>query len=181
MAEKYAEKNAPYIFSALERLAPAPLNRYNYDYTGTLPDEPGIYMFYIYSNKTEKEYPVYFGKTETSFRARIASHRQKTDGVINRYETNQFPTFPPKKEREQNLILQFVLVPLSPPFIIKLAESLFLCAFDFALNKMENGNERHEINDVDQIDDTKPIYGMYMREAVDKMEKGVSFLINALK
>lgn len=179
MEMKYAEKNGPYIFDALKRLAePGHLERYDYDDSVTLPDIPGIYMFYICSDNTGNTYPVYFGKTEASLRARIGSHKND-GGVIKRYGIkSQFPTF--LHERESDLLLRFAIVPLSNPFTIKLAESLFLCAFDFALNKMENGNERAVIYDIDQIGHTNPNYEKNMREAVKKMKEGASFLENAL-
>lgn len=180
MEINYAEKNGPYIFDALRRLSESgPLKTYDYDYKETLPDKPGIYMFYIFSDNTENRYPVYFGKTEASLRARIGSHKND-GGVIKRYgKKDQFPTVLHEKERD--LLLRFTVVPLSNPFTIRLAESLFLCAFNFALNKMENGKERLEINGMAQIDHTDPNYEKNMREAVKKMREGASILENALK
>lgn len=177
MSSNYAEKNEQYIFDALEKLsAPNRLDVYDYDYVKTIPDKPGIYMFFIYSWKTEKRYPVYFGKTE-SFRTRMLGH--KHDGVIERYLSGTSPTIPQTEEREQDLLLKVVLVPLLPPFNINLAESVFLRAFDFALNKMENGKERNEISGIDQTKPDKSAENM--RGVLENMNEGILQLQYALR
>lgn len=171
MALNYAEKHGPYIFHALKNLSGSDgLHTFDYDDETSMPNEAGIYMFYILSSKTGKKYPVYVGKTEVDFRARIAGH--KKDGVIEGYNTNRFPRFPQNEEREQDLHLQVVFVRLPTSFIIKLAESLFLCAFDFALNKMENGDKRYMIEDTHQIENFNTSYENMMG-AINKINEDV--------
>lgn len=180
MADKYAEKNGHYIFKALRTLSeisPNTWHEYEYDTSKTVSDKPGIYMFYI--RDTIHKYPVYFGKTETGFKTRFADHQNNKDGVIYRYLNKPFPTFP-KDVKEQELQLEVVLVTMSTPFIIKLAESLFLCAFDFALNKMENGKERDKIDDISQFK-ALDSYRRDMEQKLSELEAGVSSLKKALE
>lgn len=136
----YAENNVSFIVKALAKIKVnmgTTLKEYDYD-SPSIPDRSGIYVFCACFGAYEK-YPVYLGKTEIGFKTRIGRHEAET-GVIWMYKNNCFPSFPKK-----NPTLKVWLLEMQTPAVIKFAESLFLASFDFALNKMENGDRRLNI------------------------------------
>lgn len=90
----------------------------------------GLYMFFVKPKGTEGIFsPAYVGYTGRSFNIRFGEHdvidsflkEQKTSTTKCKLFVSEFPCL---------------------PMIAKLLESIFLEAFDFAFNKMENGEER---------------------------------------
>lgn len=178
---RFAENNAPFIFTCLDRLcdqlpkASKFVYRHNETLTDTIPDSRGIYMFYA-DFGIKGNYPVYIGKTEQGFKTRFAAHK-RDGGVIWRYENNQFPTFQISgKPNLGAVLLSFQAVRIS----FKLTESMFLYPYDFALNKMENDYIRLEIK---EIIPNKPwfSYETYLEKFLDEMESETTKLIKALR
>lgn len=137
----YAENHAKFIFATLEKLQSKmgpPLSDYVHGVTN-MADIPannrGIYVFYA-DFGAKGRYPVYVGKTEQGFKTRFAGHAN--DGVIWRFQNNQFPRFP----FEGNPQLKAIMLNIPFGMTSKLTESLFLYSFDFALNTMENNQVR---------------------------------------
>lgn len=137
---RYAENNASFIKKALSQISSQmETEAWECDYDDqTIPDSPGIYVFLACFEG--KKYPVYLGKTQIGFKTRFV-HHEAEQGVIWMYKNGRFPTFP----TYQNPTLKVWLLEMKTPCIIKLAESIFLSSFDFALNKMENGDRRLNI------------------------------------
>lgn len=178
---RFAENNAPFIFTCLDRLchqlpkASKFVYRHNETPPETILESRGIYMFYA-DFGIKGNYPVYIGKTEQGFKKRFAAH-EKDGGVIWRYENNQFPTFQISgKPNLGAVLLSFQAVRIS----FKLTESMFLYPFDFALNKMENDYIRLEIK---EIIPNKPwfSYETYLEKFLDEMESETTKLIKALR
>lgn len=178
---RFAENNAPFIFTCLDSLrhqlpkASMFVYRHNETPTYTIPDSRGIYMFYA-DFGIERKYPVYIGKTEQGFKTRFTAH-EKVGGVIWRYENNQFPTFQISgKPNLGAVLLSFQAVRIS----FKLTESMFLYTFDFALNKMENDFIRLQINEIIQ-NEPKFSYETYLEKLLNEMESETTNLIEALR
>lgn len=173
-----AENNAEFIFAALERLQNN-MGAARFDYVHgvtNLPDIPnnrGIYVFYADFGANGR-YPVYVGKSEQGFRTRFARHAN--DGVIWRFQNNEFPRFPFVGNPQLRAIL--LTIPLG--FTSKLAESLFLYPFDFALNTMENNQVRLVI-DVINANPVEVSYTNYFRIMLDTMIQQTQQLDNALR
>lgn len=147
---RFAENNATLIFQCLANLRnKLPAKQFDYRHNETppkdIPDSRGIYMFYA-DFGANHQYPVYIGKTEQGFRNRFEQHAR--DGVIRKYDDNDgFPIF--RFSRKPNLgAVLLAFDDRSPPISYKLAESMFLYPFDFALNRIENGCIRLQINEI---------------------------------
>lgn len=173
---RYAEHHAPFIFNCLEKLRvklPAKEFVYKHGFTtpAEIPKEIGLYMFYAEFDGYDR-YPVYIGKTEQGFRTRFDRHAR--DGVIWRFNTGQFPTFPKKDPQLRAILLTFPI-----GFAMKLAESMFLGPFDFALNKMENDFVRLEIKSTFKYD---PVfsYDTYFSKYLDAVKDQTEKLVKAL-
>jgi len=135
--ENAAENNAPFIFDIIGKLSP------NYKVVENIKNKDeypkgfgGVYMMYFEQNL--KKYPVYVGSTEKSFNERFSCP------ITNEVKFNK------AKElvNTNGMDLKVILIPVAPKLNIgqsKLWESFFLEAFDFCLNKLENGNFRHHL------------------------------------
>lgn len=94
----------------------------------------GLYMFFVKPKGTEGIYsPAYVGYTGQPFNMRFKGHA-RDDKLIGRF----------LKEQETSTTKCKLFVSEFPcrPMIAKLLESIFLEAFDFAFNRMENGEVR---------------------------------------
>lgn len=139
----YAENNVSFIVNALVKIKVnmgTTLKQFDYD-SPVIPDRPGIYVFCACFGDYER-YPVYLGKTEKGFKTRLGGHEAEK-GVIWMYKHDRFPSFP-----KENPELKVWLLEIHTPGVMKFAESIFLASFDFALNKMENGDRRPNIRNI---------------------------------
>ena len=135
----HAERNAPFIFWCVNEIFGA-----NTDYLvsqgsqvyQTPIHQQGIYIFFI--ERGGRNYPIYIGITRRSFAERFTEHRNLNNGVIHQVVTGRFPQNLQANQRHQ-LTLKVKCIALDYPVIAKLMESVFLAAFDFCLNKEENG------------------------------------------
>ena len=173
-----AEKNAEFIFDALQRLQNN-MGAVRFDYVhgvtnlDDIPTSRGIYVFYADFGANGR-YPVYIGKTEDSFRNRFKSHAK--DGIIWRFQNNNFPRFP----FAGNPHLGAILLTIPMGFTSKLAESLFLYPFNFALNKMENEQVRLVIDKI-HANSVKVSYNTYFKPMLDTMIQQTQKLDGALR
>lgn len=174
--ETFAEKCATFIFTKLEKVGEN-TKFVKFDRKGkadpTVPnDKRGIYLFFADLNG--RRYPVYLGKTDTSFRTRFSQH-----DVINQYMHGDIDKLFHDVNKDGEVCLGAMLIYLPLPMVIKLAESLFLCAFNFALNGMENVAPRTRITDLDQTPDN--IISKYFSPALDAMEKESKDIVKRLR
>ena len=157
----YAEKNAAFIFYVFEKQ----WGEFNYQQvteankTQVGSQDRGLYLFYLCHKVTKKRYPVYIGYTGRSFHERFYQHARE-NGVIDKVLRLQ--TF-------GNSYDLFVYTHSLSPVTAKVVESIFLSAFDFALNKAENGDEHqldlsHEFSEGDSHEDFKIAYQNIMGE-----------------
>lgn len=178
---RFAENNAPFIFDCLEKLrVKIPANKFVYEYGVTslqnIPTSRGLYMFYADFGGNGR-YPVYIGKTEQGFRTRMARHAN--DGVIWRFENKKDGKFP-KFQMIEEPSLGAVLLTFPIGFTMKLAESMFLYPFDFALNKMENDFVRLQINKIYE-NTPKFSYEKYFKKFLDTVKSQTEMLDDALR
>lgn len=176
----YAETNAKYIFQALMKMGKVGGMEFwdgECDPAG-IPQKctRGIYMFYIHFKKTGIKYPVYLGKTETSFKSRLKDH--ETKGVIHQFNHNEMACL--KNECKANLELKVALLNIEAGFTMKLVESLFLYAFNFALNKMENGSVRETFGTIPQMEETVS-YSKFMKDTRNQLKKDAEWLTESLQ
>lgn len=95
---------------------------------------PGLYMFFVKPKGTEGIYsPAYVGYTGKSFNVRFKGHAR---------DHNLISWFLKEQETSTTKCKLFVSEFPCRPMIAKLLESIFLEAFDFAFNRMENGEVR---------------------------------------
>lgn len=151
MQDRYAENNAFFIFTTIDRLKESGCTVNDVDiksYTqnpNVVSDFKGLYIFYVTFNSLETtRIPIYVGVTDQGFRTRFRQHK-----VIEKYFNpvvqgkRVFPAFhvdhyPPEGEH----IFRVVTVRTEYGLTAKLLESIFLNSFDFCMNKMENGAYR---------------------------------------
>lgn len=172
----YAETNAEYIFQTLMKMGKVGGMEYKdmeYD-PARIPSTRGIYMFYIHF-KDGKRYPVYLGKTEMGFKHRLKEH--ETKGVIHQFKHNEMACL--KNENKANLELKVALLEIKVGFTMKLVESLFLSAFNFALNKMENGSVRETFGTIPQMKE-KDSYDRFMNDILNQLTADAGWLTKSL-
>ena len=96
----------------------------------------GLYMFFVQPKNEQTVFsPAYVGYTSRSFGLRFREHA-KEGKLIGGFLAVQ-------KDHKCDL---FVSEFPCRPMIAKLLESIFLKAFDFAYNRMENGQQRDTVN-----------------------------------
>lgn len=148
--KRFAENNGPFIRNALIDIKNnTKMTAWDFDYLHDITDEAnkkGIYMFYVTFGR-KNVYPVYIGKTEKGIKTRLSEHKNPPNGVIYRFqkEKNYFDAFFKKKTPPR---LRVWMLEMETPCIMKFAESMFLMAFDFALNSAENSSTRRLILDI---------------------------------
>lgn len=129
----YAEKNGDFIFYVFEKqwgkFAPDEVTEENMKKIGSKGDR-GLYLFFVESTMTKKRYPVYIGYTGRTFGERFYEHATRENGVI--YKVLVSKVFGGSYKL-------FVYTHSLSPVTAKVVESIFLKAFDFALNTEENG------------------------------------------
>lgn len=88
-------------------------------------------------------YPIYVGYTSRTFDERFKEHASKEKGVFEKFFTNGQPEtyFKGVKNECDLYVMELPMYPRAA----KLLESVFLEAFDFALNTEENGKERKSV------------------------------------
>ena len=173
IGDNYAERNGPFIFWCVSQTLG---NGQDYDVAHlhqayqTPNDHSGLYIFFIESNS--KQYPIYIGITSRSFRKRFTEHRSDSEGVINQFVNGRFPQNVPH-HRRIGLFLKVKCIALDYPMIAKLLESVFLAAFDFCLNKEENGNVRRNIDLHQQflVEHSKPSFNSMLANIMDEIAR----------
>ena len=141
----YAEKNSDFIFYIFENkwatggLGLFEVTKENMKAIGS-PFDCGLYLFYLQRPSDEKKYPVYIGYTGRNFRTRFSEHATRDNGVINKCICSM--TFQPSGGPYK----LFVLTKSFEPIAAKVIESIFLNAFNFALNTEENGSTRPDLD-----------------------------------
>lgn len=162
---RYAENNAKFIRYALIMISnnmEKVIQEFDYD-SQCFTDKPGIYLFSAHFGPG-MTYPVYIGKTEQGFKTRIREHHSD-GGVIWMYKNGGFPTFP-----RRDFKLRILLLEIETAYIIKLAESLFLSSFDFALNKRENRERRMCISGITPLSEQES-YDKFFNPVQERMMK----------
>ena len=131
--------------------------------------------------------PIYIGITKRSFLQRIREHIEK--GVIQKVlhgEVHFLEAYHPRRQAVVNH-LQVAMFQGLRPMIAKLYESIFLDAFNFPLNALENGEVRSDImvfNNQDDFD-TGSYHALHMAlddftqaaEALGSIEDGLQIAI----
>ena len=136
----------------------------------------GLYFFFWSAykdannvNKQDQIYPLYVGITGRTFKQRFKEHIR--DGVVNKITSGQWP----KQKGITNLRLIVYAVDMPLP-VAKFFESVFLYAFDFAMNSDENEGERQGIQITESLsvsdgyDTFKEGYEYIMTSFTDHME-----------
>lgn len=128
-----AESNREFIVYTFNKLAEGQLYYYpefrecQYVACKIDGDFPPFYGLYMISERCGNEkYPIYVGYTSTRFDTRLANH----DVIIWYRNKMRFGQ------------LEFDFIPTFNPSHAKLLESVFLGAFDFCRNKVENVQQR---------------------------------------
>jgi len=107
--------------------------------------KPGLYMFFVSPKDSQGYclYPIYVGYTSRTFDERFKEHASKKKGVFEKFFINGQPEtcFQGVKKKCDLYVME---LPMDPR-VAKLLESVFLEAFDFALNTEENGKERKSV------------------------------------
>ena len=107
----------------------------------------GVYLFYICKSSDKhqkKKYPIYLGYTGRTFRIRFKEHGTRDNGVVNKCLGVQ--SFQPASLGGGPFKLFVYELPMTNFVQAKLLESIFLNAFDFALNTEENDKVRDDID-----------------------------------
>lgn len=91
---------------------------------GEFPPFYGLYMISV--RRAYEKYPIYVGYTSTRFDDRLSDHDVKHW----------------HRGKEKHGHLEFDFIPTFNPSHAKFLESVFLGAFDFCRNKVENGQKR---------------------------------------
>ena len=96
----------------------------------------GLYLFYLQNNEDVK-CPIYIGYTRRTFRKCFQEHVDS--GVIEKCLSGKFPTGQGRKFKL--FVLQFPMGHV----VAKVIESIFLDAYDFALNNHEHYDARSQL------------------------------------
>ena len=98
----------------------------------------GLYMFFVRQKNSQQVHsPAYVGYTGRSFHIRFKEHADDERMIGKFFEAQQ---------TSLGKCDLFVSEFPCRPMIAKLLESMFLEAFDFALNKMENNDQRSTVD-----------------------------------
>ena len=140
----FAEKNGDIIFDVIKKWSDyVPVRHYSVDqYTGgvsgaTLDSEKGLYLFYLQDGS--RSYPIYVGYTGRSFGIRFKEHATRESGVIKKCIDGKFMGGTTGYTLN---VCTATFIPLTAMVI----EYIFLNAFDFPLNRAENGDTRGNID-----------------------------------
>lgn len=144
-----AEVNGPFIEYILGKIFGGSVNYcevtpQNMKNIGS-PNYGGLYVFFV-KERTEQHYcPIYVGYTSRNFRQRFGEHA--TNGVIYKFQNGQVRATVdshPVGGAQAVCDLYVSEFECDAP-AAKLLESVFLKAFNFALNVAENGQERDTV------------------------------------
>lgn len=128
-----AESNREFIVETFNNLAEKQKHDYlefqNCEYVALVNDEdfPPFYGLYMISKRRANgKFPIYVGYTSNRFDERLANHDVKYWHINKKSDGH----------------LEFDFIPTFNPSHAKLLESVFLGAFDFCRNEVENGKKR---------------------------------------
>lgn len=161
----YAEQNGAFLFYVFEKQweeqSPDQVTIANMKSVGS-KHECGLYLFFLESTTTTKRYPVYIGYTGRTFHDRFYEHATRENGVI--YKILVSKVF-------GSSYRLFVHTHSLSPVTAKVVESIFLQAFNFALNTDENGSLHDldiskEFKEGASYDDFKITYQNIMSELI---------------
>lgn len=109
------------------------------NFTAVVNDE-GLYIVSVSPKGSNGDclYPIYVGYTSRTFGVRFGEHANKEDGVFEKFFTQKKP------ETTKPCDLHVTVV-CCDSHSATLLESVFLKAFDFALNTQENSSERKRV------------------------------------
>ena len=136
----YAEQHAGNIFAITEKWShsDSEITEDNENTVGGFYG--GLYLFYLRHltkpHKTENKFPIYIGCTRRTFRKCFQEYACK--GVIKKWRSGEFPG----SEGYKLFVLQFHMGHITA----KVIESIFLDAYNFALNRDENGDVRASLD-----------------------------------
>lgn len=186
-----AELNGPFIGYILGKIFDSSVNYrevtpQNVQNIGS-PNYEGLYMFFV-KLRTEQHYcPIYVGYTGRNFRQRFGEHT--TNGVIYKFGNGQLQAtadFHPVGGGAQAVCDLYVSEFVCDAPAAKLLESVFLKAFNFALNVAENDKERDTVETAvyktpeQSYDFFVPAFEKVMQD-VTKMEESVRSALNLPK
>lgn len=162
--KRFAENNGPFIRNALVDIREnTGMSALEFDYlldSEDIPDKPGIYILCVDSGKKDV-YPVYIGKTEKGIKTRLKEHKNQENGIIHRFGKEILSCKPFNSKKNQPRFRVWLLE-LETPCTMKFAESMFLMAFDFALNSAENSSTRRSISKI-KVNSLAESYSMFKR------------------
>ena len=163
----YAEQNGDFIFYVFENQWGESSDEITEEYmkkAGSKNDR-GLYLFSIQSKVTKKRYPVYIGYTGRTFAKRFYEHASQENGVIRKVLVSKVfgDTFD-----------LYVHTHSLSPVTAKVVESIFLQAFNFALNTDENG-ETHALDISREFpkEACKENFGIIYRNVMGELTKDV--------
>jgi len=144
-----AELNGPFIGYILGKIFGGSVNYrqvtpQNMQNIGS-PNYEGLYVFFVKFRKEQHYCPIYVGYTSRNFCQRFREHA--TNGVIYKFQNGQIRAtvdFHPVGGAQAVCDLYVSEFGCDAP-AAKLLESVFLKAFNFALNVAENGQERDTV------------------------------------
>jgi len=143
----HSETSGPFIAYFLQKLGcsiyyDSPLRNMDDINRETYRNTKGLYVFYMKNStgSVAPRYPIYVGVTGRSFYERFYEHATTATGQIKKVWDGNYP---------QNVHgYQLYVWTLSASHIsAKYLESVFLEAWNFPLNKSENGAERTNLDD----------------------------------
>lgn len=167
MSTNYAEQNGDFIFHVFENQWRASSHQITEEYMKKIGsrNDCGLYLFSVRSKVTDKRYPVYIGYTGRTFAKRFNEHANQENGVIRKVLVSK--VFGDSYDLYVNTHSLW-------PVIAKVVESIFLQAFNFALNTSENG----KIHDLDtsrefRMEDCKENFGIVYQNIMGQLATDV--------
>lgn len=158
--KSYAELNAPFIFSALEKSRLPVITKNVWDVKNNemnkdIPESKGVYMLYydMKEDKKERRYPIYIGSTGSgNFRRSLKDSYEKEGAPIRTILENKFPV---QKTVFPLNALKVKMVDMAKETEAKMFERAMLETFYFAMNEQETRQARLELATRDEM--VKPI------------------------
>ena len=160
-----AEQSGDFIFCVFEQQWNSDSGQVTEEYMKKIgsKNDCGLYLFSVQSKVTGKRYPVYIGYTGRTFAKRFYEHATQENGVIQKVLVN--------KVFGDSYDLYVHTHSLSP-VSAKVVESIFLQAFDFALNSSENG-DTHDLDIKFQSEDSKQYFAIAYQNIMGELTKDV--------
>jgi hypothetical protein len=176
--KSYAELNAPFIFSAIEKTKLPVITKNVWDMkknemNSEIPENKGVYMLYydMKEEKKQRRYPVYIGSTATgTFRRSLQNEYQKEGGSIRTILEGKFPV---QKTNFPLDALKVKLVDMPKETEAKMFERAMLETFYFALNEQESRSARFELATRDEMVkpvESKTIFDLQLRNIMNDLQ-----------